>query len=248
MGGRAATRQSSLQPVDLGAQYLNSIYQEAFDLCKELNIAEKWHEIQPQTHHIYFNDELHCASYSSALDLFKLSYLSPISKVRLFPFLWRLNQLSRGTSFFSLEAPPRLDETSAYVFAERWGGEELAGRVLDAFVAAYHFHDASEMSLAFFAAMAGVWKGSFTYDITSQGIDQLAQALASRLTVKTNCLVESVEGSLVVTDEGVYLFDAVVVATTAPAARRLIRDESINDFLDDVQVCLHHPRSLFLSC
>ena len=237
VGGRAGTRPTAYQPLDLGAQYLNSTYKETRELCEELGVIGQWRSLQPQTHHLYYDGKLHCASYESVLDLLQLGYLSPVARVRLFPFLWRLNQLSRDTSFFLVEANPSLDRFSAYEFAERWGGEELAGRVLDAFVAAYHFHGPEEMSLAFFAAMAGVWKGKFTYDITSEGIGQLAQALARELNVSTNCPVHAVEGNRVVTDRGVEVFDVVVVATTAHTALKLLKqaDLRVTEFLEQVR-------------
>ncbi len=237
VGGRAGTRSTAYQPLDLGAQYLNSTYREAFELCVELGIAGEWRLLQPQTHHLYYNGTLHCASYESVLDLLRLGYLSPVSRVRLLPFLWRLNQLGKDSSFFLVKADSSLDRDNAYDFTERWGGEELAGRVLDAFVAAYHFHSPKEMSLAFLAAMANVWSGKFSYDITDQGIDQLAQALARKLNVRTGCTVTAVERNTIITEEGAEPFDAVVLATTAPVALELLSfaRPRVRDFLRQVE-------------
>ena len=237
VGGRVKTRFTPYQPLDTGAQFLCNAYAETSRLCSELGINTPWRVLKPQTHHVFYKGELHGALYSSPSDLFRLDHLSTPSRLRLIPFLWRLNCLSRGSSLFPWDADSSLDTINAYDFTKKWAGQEVADCFVDAFTAGYHFHGAKELSLAFLAALASVWKHEIIHECTHEGIDQIAQELAKCVPVRTQSPIKEIQGTQLLSDEGVHSFDAIVVAVSASQALRVLKgaDTRVTDFLRSVE-------------
>lgn len=237
VGGRVKTRSTPYQPWDTGAQFLCNAYTETSRLCSELGIGADWRVLKPRTHHLFYKGKLHGDLYSCPSDLFRLDHLSILSRLRLIPFLLRLDYLSRGSSLFPWEVNSDLDTINAYDFARKWAGQEVADCVIDAFTAAYQFHGAKELSLAFLVALASIWKKEIIHECTLKGIDQVIQELAKRVPVRTQSKVDEIRGrQLLIGQEG-QSFDAIVVAVSASEALRMLRgaEARVMNFLQSVE-------------
>lgn len=228
VGGRMASRNHQFHCFDLGAQFVSKSYAATLAYCRELGLSENWRELSHLTTHLYANDQLHLASYGTLMEFLRYSYLPPLTRIRLLLFIAALRLRAHNIDFFDLSTGTDFDNQSAYAFAVKWAGQEIADKVVDALVSAYHFHHSREMSLGAFLGCLHHFTHYFTFHQMIRDMSTLPEALAAKLTVHTNCAVQSLQ----TTAQGIHLiadgreanFDSAVLATPGAVTRQILQN------------------------
>jgi oxygen-dependent protoporphyrinogen oxidase len=230
VGGRMSSRAKEDHSFDLGAQIVSQSYEAALAYCKELGLPEQFRPLAHLTHELYDNNQLHLATYGTLLEFLRYSYLPPLARIRLLIFISFLRLKARNIDFFNLSTAAQFDEQNAYEFTVKWAGKEVADKVVDALVSAYHFHSSREMSLAAFLGCLNHFGRYFTFHQMVRDMAALPEAFAAKLTVHRRCPVHSLKK----TARGVHLisphrhsdFDIAVVATPGNITQRLLHHPS----------------------
>lgn len=269
VGGRMGTRKHDGFYFDTGTNFFIKEYSYTKALCEELGIGPQWQPMTKGKHGLFRNGEIHWLSLEPKNFLSAFSFLSPIARLRFILMALVVRSKSHNTDFFDLSnCPKELDTTSAYDFALRWGGREVADALIDGYNATYEFHSAKDMSVTGLIALFGLMlkdKEGFAMWHTAGGEMQvLPNALAKKLKVKLNTPIISIKSSSFgvilrsnatknltrsfaqAQDDGTNdTFDAVVLATTADVAKKIYSNPTVEQkkLLDSV----HYSCTITLS-
>lgn len=227
VGGRAGTRREKGYPFDLGAQFLNNGYSQARKYCEELGIEAQWRVLNPSTHHLYHDGQLHCISFTTVGEFLGLSFYSRMARLRLLMCYLRLQRQARGLDLYDLSnISEEFDQVSAKDYILKWGGQEVLDYAFDSMIATYHFHGAEDLSLGCLLGAMSAIGPNFTYDYFTDGIDTLARTFEQHVRVCKGQAVEKVNmgqnGICLTINDGHEIFDSVVIATTASTAKQIL--------------------------
>ena len=138
---------------------------------------------------------------------------------------------AHGIDLYDLSSTAaNFDTCSARDYILKWGGPEVLEYAFDSLIFTYHFHGAQDLSLSCLLGAIAAIGPNFTYDYFVKGIDEIAQALARKVHVVLRATITDVNVGphhvyLKFEDEK-YHYDAIVIATTASAARRIYHKPS----------------------
>ncbi len=216
VGGRMTSRTKDGFIFDLGADHLCNLYDRIKWYCAEFGIT--WEKMRFLRYGMVKNNEVVLTKHA----------LSLVSKFRL---AWHMLRTKETPSFFDLSDMSKEDTDNADACMRKRLGNEATEYIIDSFTSTYQFHRAKEISrAALLAIMRSVKRDKHLWDLhrTVGGMQALPDAFASRLNVRLSTSVSSVEskehGVIVVSPQGEDLFDAVVLASQAPATLSLYRN------------------------
>ncbi|MFI5306923.1 MAG: protoporphyrinogen/coproporphyrinogen oxidase [Polyangiales bacterium] len=236
-GGRMWSERIGGFELDLGVHMLLAHYDRTRALIEELGLSDQWFELQAAAGGVLHDHELASFSPKRAFDVLRFHGIHLRARVRLFVELARSLRFADELDFFDLSVGgDDFDREDCDSFARRRMGDEATDYVVDSFIRTFHFHGARRMSLKYFEALAALLltRGEFRMFSLRGHMRALPEALAARLAVEYGAPVESVA---TLASGGVQLqlrastapaiYDAAVVATTAEAARELLRTPSV---------------------
>lgn len=230
VGGRMTTTHVDGLDVDVGANILLANYARTDALVRELGLA--WHELRTAGSGGVLRDE-HLASFAPrrAFDVIRYRGLSWPARLRLLSFFREARRSSDALDFFDLSLGVDEHESAdASSFLRAHYGDEIVEWLADPFIRTFHFHGAERLSMKYFDALAAllVHEGGFVPHGLVGQMRALPERLASRVPVRTAHTVQRIARRAGVLDveleEAVERFDAVVLATTAGAARPMLRE------------------------
>jgi oxygen-dependent protoporphyrinogen oxidase len=232
-GGRMASRSVAGFQLDLGVHMLLDNYDRTRALLAELGLADQWFVIEAGEGGVLRDHELLSFSPKRAFDVLRFRGIDLRGRIRLFIELARARRWRDDLDFFDLSVGnDQLDQEDCEHFSRRRMGDEATDYAIDSFIRTFHFHGAGKMSMKYFEALAAllVTRGEFRPCALRGHMGVLPDALAARLDVRYATPITSVLGG----DAGAELqwhgctarYDAVVLATTADAARVLLQQPS----------------------
>lgn len=216
VGGRMATRVREGLHFDVGADHLSEHYTYLRSLSAELGVP--WEAMR------HFD-------YAVVRDGQPAPLARAVGRWSRFKMALQGMRGPRGTDVFDLDTVAEYDTRNAYEFVFERTGRDAAEYLIDGFCAAYQFHDAHEISVGtLFALMESLRTRLEDWDLcrTTGGMSALPEALAARLDVRLRSPVSMVRtmgesgGVELRTPAGPEQYDAVVLATTATTARRIL--------------------------
>ncbi|MBI5135105.1 FAD-dependent oxidoreductase [Candidatus Uhrbacteria bacterium] len=189
VGGRMGTRLKDGFHFDTGTNFFIGQYTQTKKLGEELGVGDRWQPMVKGRHGLFRHGKIHWLSLEPKNFLSAYSFLSPVARIRFVLMAAIAYRKFPGTDFFDLSnCPPELDTTSAYDFALRWGGKEVADALIDGYNATYEFHSAKEMSVTGLVALLGLMlkdnEGFAMWHTTGGEMQVLPDALARKLTVR----------------------------------------------------------------
>lgn len=236
-GGRMAADEVDGFRIDTGAQMFSSTYTAAIRLCEELNIP-----LEPFSPIIgfYGKDKFHVlASNRSARDVWTnlktlVRALSPKGLWQALRFARILRSQAKHLSFSDHSRMLHLDaEASIADVIRRTGGDELLEELLQNNITALTLGHPEDVGAAFGMALLWVFIWDTAADLLTptEGIGAFATALARACEkdIRVSTPVERVvveDGTVkgVTTRQGFIGADAVICATTATVALKIIPD------------------------
>jgi protoporphyrinogen/coproporphyrinogen III oxidase len=249
-GGVIATERVENCLVEAGPDSFLTEKPWAADLCRRLGLADQLigsNDAQRQTY-ILVSRKL--VTIPDGLMFMVPTKVMPALLSPLFSFRSKL-QMAR--EWFHTSNPANVDETVAS-FVERHYGTEMVERLADPLLSGIYGGDASQLSmravlprfLEMEAKHGSLSRGMMAarrktapnsarplFTSLNNGMQQMVDALVARLTpsaLRLNCPVKSMRpqenGWLVSAPDESYGFDAVIVATPAHIAARLLQDAS----------------------
>jgi oxygen-dependent protoporphyrinogen oxidase len=229
VGGRMATVDVGGFRIDVGANLMLENYARLRALADEVGLGDQWFAFHAGRGGIQVDGRIASVAPTSLGDLLRPDGLSIASRARLLAFLVRSWHARGSLDFFDLgTGDPALDTVDAWTGASEACGPEVVELLVDPFVRTFHFHSARKLSMKYFAALAALFmdEGGFVPHGFRGFMQALPDALAARLDVRTGTAVEAVRpvdgGVEVVVAGEAGRYDAVVVATTASVARRVL--------------------------
>lgn len=229
VGGRMATRIKDGFYFDIGATHLSKTYTEMVRWCEELNIT--WEPARFLKYQVFRNGKLPTLMKS----------VSFIALMRL--ALYMLFLKKKDIDFFDLSTCAGLDTDNAYDYMVRKCGQEATDYIADPFISSYELHQIRRISKAALIALQQSTKyhrADWYLHRTTGGMSALPEVLASKLTVHKNTAVSCIEAmkdhvEITATDK--HRFDAVVCATTANIAKKILINPTLEQqsLLDGVE-------------
>lgn len=215
VGGRMVSRKKGGLIFDIGADHLCNLYKHTKAYCKELRIP--WRKVKFLDYALFKEGKV--INPKKAVGL--------ISKLRLaLQFL----KMRRVLDFFNLTEVAQYDTDNAYSYMKRKTGREVSDYLVDSFTSTYQFHGADEISLgALFGILGSIKNEESKWHLhyMEGGMSALPEALAERLDVRKGEEIQEVitgDSIEVKTAEKSERFDAVVLATTADIALKILKN------------------------
>lgn len=244
VGGRMATRVIDGFHFDIGANFFINNYKAIPELLEELGEEGAWRTLPPKRFDTFKNDRLYPLYSEVPKLLLSMKQISLLSRLRLAWMLGKEALRKVPLNFYDLSECASLDNEDAYDTIVRLGGEEVADLIADPFSSTFQFHGLKDLSsAAVLALMSELTQHNeeFTMAHTVGGMSCLPEALAKRLNVHLNTPVDELVGS----ETGVTLkalgknnrFDACLLATTTPFAKKLYKNptKAQKELLDEVE-------------
>jgi oxygen-dependent protoporphyrinogen oxidase len=233
-GGRMWSKSIDGFTLDLGVHMLLDHYDRTRALIAEMGLQEQWFELEAGEGGVLRDYELVRFSPSRAFDVLRFRGIHLQARVRLFLELARARRFRDDLDFFDLSVgDDAFDHEDCDSFARRRMGDEATDYVVDSFIRTFHFHGAKKMSAKYFEALAALLltRGEFRLFGLRGYMRALPEALASRLDVRYGSPITGVAtvdraGVELVGPTGCVTYDAVVLATTAEAARAVLQAPS----------------------
>ncbi len=228
VGGRMGTVAVGGFSIDVGANILLDNYERTRALVEELGIGNQWFSFCAGSGGILRERTVTSFLPHSMFDVLLYRGLSRRGRTRLLSYLWTAREWVDHLDFFDLSSGNGDHDTmDADSFVRKTYGDEIADWIVDAFVRTFHFHGAKRMSMKYFDALAALFlgRGGFETRGLRRYMNALPRALSARVPVAhTPAIAVEAEGSdvRVVFADREERFDAVVLATPAPVARRLL--------------------------
>lgn len=244
-GGRMTTQLMRGLAFDGGADFFSENYATLKKYATELSIDWIPTKLNGR-HRVIRGGKPYYLQFATFSDLARFKLLSVVSRLRLGLWLLRLMLSRKHFDMFDLSTlPASYDFGNAADYVKKVAGQQTADYIIDSFTSIMQFHRASDISTsALFALMQNMAakKTRFALCSTPEGINQIPQAIASRIKVQRQSQVMSVsrsDGGLKVKVQGKkpLFFDAVVLATPAPITRKIIGsfNNDIDKFLAQVR-------------
>lgn len=212
VGGRMSTRTKDGLSFDLGANHLCNLYREMKKYCNEFGIG--WEKMTFSNYGIYKDGKI-------------VPLMQAASLWSRFRFFLKQFGKRRVHDFFDLSNAAFLDTEAGDVFGQKMAAKDIQDFLIDGFTSTYQFHRATEISSgAFIAILESLGRDGDGWNLyhLKGGMSTLPEAFAQRLSVTTNADVTRVEAKNnkveIEVDGKTEVFDAVVLASTAPATRR----------------------------
>jgi oxygen-dependent protoporphyrinogen oxidase len=216
VGGRMSTRTKDGLPFDLGANHLCNLYREMKKYCNEFGIG--WEKMTFSNYGIYKDGKV-------------VPLMQAASIWSRFTFFLRQLGKRRVHDFFDLSNAAFLDTESGEDFGKKMAADDINDFLVDGFTSTYQFHRAHEISSgAFIAIMESIGRDGNGWNLyhLPGGMSVLPEAFAARLPVKLSSPITSVEvknGAIeVIVGDQQEMYDAVVLASTAPATLQFYRN------------------------
>ncbi len=232
-GGRMASRSVDGFQLDLGVHMLLDNYDRTRALLDELGLADQWFVIEAGEGGVLRDHQLLSFSPKRAFDVLRFAGIDLGGRIRLFIELARARRWRDDLDFFDLSVgDDELDQENCEHFSRRRMGDEATNYVVDSFIRTFHFHGAGKMSMKYFEALAAllVTRGEFVPCALRGHMGVLPDALAARLQVRyatpVTAVVGTQNGAELRWRDGQAHYDAIVVASTAGAARGLLQAPS----------------------
>ena len=234
VGGRMGTRVRDGLAFDLGANFLIRSYSTICDLATRLGIGLR--NLSPVRHTLLRGGESFPMNFARPGDIRHLGGLHWRAQVRLAVMALKARLRPRPLDFFDLsQVPGRYNTEDAHSYASRTVGRDFADYIVDGFNSCMMFSRAREMSAATFAALFGMMAGAhrdFTVQHAQGEMQAIPSAIASLVRVHTRTPVQSLQpgenGWSLTSPLGEMEFDRVVLASTAGAASRLLREPGLH--------------------
>ena len=229
-GGRMRSRTSRGLTFDLGANFLVGAYSHLLELARELGVEIE--SISPVDHLFYRRGSLHSMNLSSARDVVRMDFLKIWDRFKFLEFYLKTRRKYHSLDFFDLSTiPDELNREDAYSCARREVGQEFADYIVDGFHSCMMFYRSQETSAAAFLALFAMRTDPhFDFSIlhAQQGMQELADSLAQRVGVQVASPIVRIApteiGWEITTPTEQGRFPEVVLATTAGAAKNLLKD------------------------
>ncbi len=228
-GGRMATRRKDGLAFDIGADFLSGKYLHLRTYADELGVD--WHPTEANGKHRVIKKGIpHYLDLKRARDVLSMGMLSWRARLSFAWWLVRLSRHKTSDDFFDLSTiDPANDLENGSVFLAKNVHTDVRDYLADPFTSIMQFHltdDISAGAMMAFLRMMTAGDG-FRVQTTAGGLGALPEALAHKVGVTYGTGVRTITrapGSIrVETDHGEsYLYDAVVLATTARIAQTLI--------------------------
>ncbi len=233
-GGRIAGSRKEGFVLEAGAQFLFRFYDSAFHLCRELGLGERlkpfpfkvagWKEgrLYPLTFSIDPR-----ALWRDRRDLFRFRLFSPRGALQVARLLSLAFRRRRDLHFVDYAGMLDLDGESLSELALRRGGREALERLMQPLASCLTLGEPEEIGAGYGLALA--WYALNGVFALEGGIGTLAEGLCracgENIMLSTPALRIAIEGGAVKgveTGEGFFDADAVICATTATRALRLM--------------------------
>ena len=260
VGGRARTDSIDGFAIDAGAQLFGSVYTDLLALVRELGVDESLLRA-PGRDALWRDGRAHEVVYGSIASMLSSRAVGVRTKMRLgttyLPFL------NRHSASLDLHAPERaaaagLDSESIAAWGTREIGKEFVDYLVYPQLAAFYGSLPEKTSAGLYHILAR-YGADATLHAFRGGVSVFTTALADAVRrkggeVRLSTPAESIQaspGSVVVGAAGTReTFDGTVVATAAPAARRLLSDEGpdLLRWLDGVRFRPGITVGLLLDC
>lgn len=229
VGGRMGTRVRDGLAFDLGANFLIRSYSTICDLAARLGICLR--NLSPVRHTVLRGGAVFPMNLTGPRDIRHLGGLDWKTQARLAVMALKARLRSHPLDFFDLShVPDRYNVEDAHSYAARKVGRDFADYIVDGFNSCMMFSRAREMSAATFAALFGMMAGpdrDFTVQHAQGEMQAIPSAIAERIQVHKETpvqhLVPSQRGWSLGSRLGELDFDRVVLASTAGAARRILK-------------------------
>jgi oxygen-dependent protoporphyrinogen oxidase len=228
VGGRMGTRRKGALAFDFGANFLIAAYHSLLELGRELGV--EFRNASPVRQVVYRDGRFYRLRVQSISDLLTMRGLHFWSRLELLAYVGRLRHRYPELDFFDLSSvPTELNHEDAYTYARREIGWEFADYVVDPFNSCMFFSRATDSSAAAMVALLSMMTNpSYDFSVMHavQGMQALPDALASGLSLRTNCPVTGVErvqdGWKITAAGQSQIYQYLVLATPAGAARALL--------------------------
>lgn len=228
LGGRMRTRVRDHLPFDLGANFFVGAYREILALAKRCGVPLI--EVGPREHQVFRDGHLAVAHFDPSKGLFRADFLSFWSRLRLLALLGTIRRQHPQVDFFDLNSlPPEWNEEDAYSLAARRCGHQVADYLIDGFHATMMFYPAGQSAAGLLRALLWMMSDArFDFGVVHPygHMQGLADSLGTGLNIHKQCLVTSVQphpaGWRLEWQHQAEVYEKVVLATTAGAARQLI--------------------------
>ncbi len=245
VGGRMATDTTEGLQFNSGATFLSENYTQLKKYSDEFGIP--WTQMeQGSSHRIIRNGREYPLGLKGPLDVFRLGVISIRARIALFRTLIQMAIRPPQGDFFDLTTVPMaLSEKSAQEHLYRHVHRDVADYLADSFTGALHFHRTDEISSGVLLSLMRMMLGNknFSARHPKGGVRSIPLALASRVRVVTSADIKSITPATnstkaaLHTGESTEVFDAVIAACPAPAARSLLVDptEAQKDLLNSIE-------------
>lgn len=237
VGGRVRTDDAGGYTIDAGAQFMSTGYRHIQDLCRELGLAERIVETSR-----YFatvrDGRLRRSGAGNPLSIARSGLVSWRAWMGLGSLVARVAVGTWRLSLSDYSQWAAFDDRSTAAWLSGSAGEEIYRYLMEPAIEGLYFQDPRGTSRALaMVLLALASRGHKTLTLRG-GFASLAQALASRLKVRTGTRVVRVredEARVVITTErGTIEADAAILAAPAPEARSIYepRDQTEQRLLD----------------
>jgi oxygen-dependent protoporphyrinogen oxidase len=192
-GGRMRSERRGAFVVDRGAQFVFSGYADLHALAEEVGLADQVRSVHHTRNAILRDGRLLGSDSKSLLSLLRSPLLSFRSKVTLPRILWHVWKHRRKLNPRYPEVAASLDVEDMASFLRRTVGEEAFEYVFAPAFSSTFLSDPEEISAAFVLLTLRFLLGGFDLQSFEGGVGRLAESLAARLSVQTNCNVLRIE-------------------------------------------------------
>jgi len=181
--------------VDRGAQFIASGYRNLHAVASEVGLAHQVSAVGRTSNAILRDGHLHPGDYATPLEFLRSPLLSWGTKLRLPRVLWEVWRNRQRLDPRRPELAAGIDHEDMPTFLRRVVGDEAVEYVFGPAFSSTFDSDPEDLSGAFVQLAIRFLLGGFDLQSFEGGTGRLTAALASRLTVRTNCSVEKVETS-----------------------------------------------------